>query len=335
LPDAEPTLSVTRSSHQLVHAAFGLYRRYPRLFFILASGVIVPYEVIVLATTDTGPFARGSLSFGVGSLLMLIELALIGPLISALHVHAVKEVAEGRVPRLVPIARQGLRVLPVVVAATIISWLGIGLGFLFLIVPGVILWLRWYVVAQAAAIEHEGWLPALRRSRQLTAGNYGHIFVFGIYVGLITTVPTLLAGIAFGHRTTTVASFLVGVFLQIVTWSFGALAAGLLYFDLRARFAPAATPKSPREQSHPEGGSPAVSHSWDPDTYEDLDRPKGWYVDPNAPGRMRFWGLGEPPGWGATTRTPRKIRRAWRAAQQDENAPDDSSDEPRDWGYFG
>jgi hypothetical protein len=232
-------LSAPRSSLELVHAAFRLYRRYPRLFFILASGVIVPYEVIVLASTGTGPFARGSLSFGVGWLLTLIDLALIGPLVSALHVHAVREVAEGREPRLGSIAEQGLRVLPVVAAATIISWLGIGLGFLLLIVPGVILWLRWYVVAQAAAIEHEGWLPALRRSRQLTAGNYGHIFVFGIYVALITTVPTLLVGFAFGHRTTTVASFLVGVLLQIVTWSFGALAAGLLYFDLRARFAAA------------------------------------------------------------------------------------------------
>jgi hypothetical protein len=318
-----------------VHAAFRLYRRYPGLFFVLASGVIVPYGVIVLAATGTGPFARGSLSFGVGSLLMLIDLALIGPLVSALHVHAVREVAEDREPRLVPIARQGLRVLPVVAAATIISWLGIGLGFLLLIVPGVILWLRWYVVAQAAAIEHEGWLPALRRSRRLTRGNYGHVVVFTIYVGLIVTVPTLLVGFAFGHQTTTLASFLVGVLLQIVTWSFGALAAGLLYFDLRARLGPAATPESTPERPDPGGGSPDVSHSWDPDNYEDHDRPKGWYVDSSAPDRMRFWSLGDPPGWGATTRTPRKIRRAWRAAQQDESASGENREDPGDWGYFG
>jgi hypothetical protein len=328
-------LSAPRSSHQLVHAAFGLYRRFPVLFFVLAAGVIVPYEAIVLATTDTGPFAHGSLSLGVGSLLTLIELALIAPLVSALHVHAVKEVEEGREPRLVPIAWQGLRVLPVVAAATIISWLGIGLGFLLLIVPGVILWLRWYVVAQAAAIEHEGWLPALRRSRQLTAGNYGHIFVFGIYVGLIVTAPTLLVDFAFGHQNTKVASFLVGLLLQIVTWSFGALAAGLLYFDLRARFAPAATPESTRERPHPGGGPPAGSHSWDPDGYEDQDRPPGWYIDPSAPNRMRYWGLGDPPGWSSTTRTPRKIRRAWRAVQRDGDASGDDRKGPGEWGYFG
>jgi hypothetical protein len=225
-------------------------------------------------------------------------------------------------------------VLPVVAAATIMSVLGIALGLFLLIVPGVILWLRWYVVAQAAAIEHEGWLPALRRSRQLTKGHYRHVIVFAIYVGLITTLPTVLVGLAFGHRTTTVASFLVAVLLNVLTWSFGALAAGLFYFDLRARL-PAASARAAPELAHPRGGSSAVSHSWDPDAYEDQDRPKGWYVDPDAPTKMRFWGLGDPPGWGATTRTPRKIRRAWGEARGDEDASGETGDEPRDWGYFG
>jgi hypothetical protein len=169
---------------------------------------------------------------------------------------------------------------------------------------------RWYVVAQAAAIEHEGWLPALRRSRQLTAGHYRHLIVFAIYVTLITSVPTLLVGFAFGHETTTVASFLVGVALQVVTWSLGALAAALMYFDLRARFASTAVGgEAPAARV---GRSPRpTSHNWDPRSYSDQDRPKGWYIDPRSPDRMRYWGTGDQPGWGGSTGTPRKIRRAW------------------------
>lgn len=306
-------MSAPNSARQLVAAAFGLYRRYPSLFFVLAAGVIVPYEVIVLAATGAGPFARASINPGVEFLMTLIELALIGPLVSALHVHAVREVSEGREPRLAPVALQGLRVLPVVAAATIISWLGITLGFVALIVPGVILMLRWYVVAQAAAIEHEGWLPALRRSRELTAGHYRHIVVFAIYVGLIVTVPTLLVGFAFGRHSTTVASFLVGLGLQVFTWSFGALAAALLYFDLRARHA-STVPQGSEGPALAGGHPPQTSHSWDPSDYSDQDRPNGWYVDPISPNRMRYWDAGDPPGWGGTTRTPRKIRRAWRLA---------------------
>ncbi|HEV7483689.1 MAG TPA: hypothetical protein VGO13_11395 [Solirubrobacterales bacterium] len=111
--------------------------------------MVVPYQLIVLALTGAGPLAQSSLSLGVGSLLTLIEMALVTPLISALHVHAVAEVRNGRVPRLASVAREGLRVLPVVAAASIASALGIGIGFLLLIVPGVILFFRWVVVAQA------------------------------------------------------------------------------------------------------------------------------------------------------------------------------------------
>jgi hypothetical protein len=300
-----------RSARRLVGAAFELYRRYPLLFLVLAAGVIVPYEVIVLTATGAGPFAHGSLGFGASSLLTLIGLALIGPLVSALHVHAVSDVLEERGPRLASVARRGLQVLPVVAAAEIIAWFGIALGFLAFLVPGVILWLRWYVVAQAAAIEHEGWMPALRRSRQLTAGHYRHLIVFAIYLTLITTVPTLLVGFAFGHETTTVASFLVGVALEVVTWSLSALAAALMYFDLRARLAIAAAQPGPVPAA-PMGGDPQrIGQSWDPRGYSDQDRPKGWYIDPGSPNQMRYWRTGDRPGWKGTTRTPRKVRREW------------------------
>jgi hypothetical protein len=311
-------MSAPRSARQLVRAALGLYREYPLLFLVLAAGVIVPYEVIVLATTGAGPFAHGSLGFGTSSLLTLIGLALIGPLVSALHVHAVSEALEGREPRLAPVARRGLQVLPVVAAAEIIAWLGISLGFLAFLVPGIILWLRWYVVAQAAAIEHEGWLPALRRSRQLTASHYRHLIVFGIYLTLITSVPTLLVGFAFGHETTTAASFLVGVALEVVTWSLSALAAALMYFDLRARWASIAAQPSPAPAAPAGGDSQQISQdprrvpqSWDPRRYSDQDRPKGWYIDPGSPDRMRYWRAGDPQGWEGTTATPRKVRREW------------------------
>lgn len=296
-----------RSAWQLVRGAFNLYRRFPLLFFALASGVVVPYQVVVLASTGAGPFAQGSLGFGVESLLTLIEWVLIGPLISALHIHAVAKVREGQDPRLVPIARRGLIVLPVVAAASIISGLGIAAGFVLLVIPGIFLWLRWYVVAQAAAIEDDGWMAALRRSHQLSEGHYGHIFIFAVFVGLIAFMPTFLLALAFGHHTTTVASFLVGLLIRIFTASFSALAAALLYYDLRSRH-------EARAELAPAlaGGDPAqASSSWDPRAYSDQDRPKGWYVDPSSPDQMHHWGAGGTPGWTGTTRTPRKIRRAW------------------------
>jgi hypothetical protein len=223
-------------AHRLVIATFRLYRRFPLLFLVLAAGVVVPYELIVLAVTGAGPLAQGSLGLSASLLLNLTDLALVGPLVSALHVHAVGEVREERDPRLASVARQGLKVLPVVAAAAIISSLGILLGTLLFVIPGVFLMLRWAVVAQAAAIEHEGWLPALQRSHQLTDGNYRHVLVFVIYVFLIALVPTYLIGLGFGHESTSAASFLVGLIAQVILTSFSALATALLYYDLRVRF---------------------------------------------------------------------------------------------------
>ncbi len=302
------TEHVPQSAHQLVIGTFGLYRRYPLLFLVLAAGVLVPYELIVLALTGSGPLGRGSLSPVATVLVTLADWTLVTPLISALHVHAVGEVREGGIPRLAPVARQGLKVLPVVAAASVISWLGIVLGFAALIVPGVLLLLRWFVVAQAAAIEHEGWLPALRRSGELTNDRYGHILVFVVYLSVIVTLPVFLVGLGLGDDPSG-AALVVGLFVQVVTWSFGALATALLYYDLRVR----------REYALATGlpgtGPPPTSHSWDPRNYSSQDRPKGWYVDPRSPNRMRYWDAADPPDWSdATARTPRKIRRSWKEA---------------------
>jgi len=294
------SMSAPRSAPRLLAGTFELYRHYPLLFLVLAVAVIAPYELIVLAATGTGSFSRADASVGAWLFLTLADWALVTPLVSALHVHAVSEVRHHRQPRIGSVALQGLRVLPVVAAATIVSWLGIMAGFL-LIVPGVILWLRWAVVAQAAAIEREGWLPALRRSDRLADGHYGHVAAFLIMVSVIGSVPFFVGGIAFGHHSTGAVSFLTGVAVRVLTASFTALAGALLYYDLLAR---------EEEEPAPAGAQRAA---FDPRAYSDVDRPKGWYVDPTSPRSMRHWGGSDRPEWAGSTRTPRKIRRAWRA----------------------
>jgi hypothetical protein len=51
----------------------------------------------------------------------------------------------------------------------------------------------------------------------------------------------------------------------------------------------------------------------DPGAYTDAERPSGWYVDPEAPWRMRYW-WGEGKGvWSKeTTKTPKQVLANWR-----------------------
>jgi hypothetical protein len=244
------TLEVPRSTRQILATTGSLYRWYPVLFATLAIAVIAPYDLVVLAVTGYGPLRHSGESLGTYWLLQLLTTVLITPLISALHVHAVVAIGEGRRPRLGAVALRGLQVLPVVAAADVMSSIGIALGYIALIVPGVLLGLRWAVVAQAAALEEESWLDALRSSRLLTATHYSHVF------GLVLLCGIAAAALRFGVRalplgsSSGAGSVTVGVVTDTVIASFVALTLALLYFDLRAR--PRAAEQAKRaEREHP------------------------------------------------------------------------------------
>ncbi len=238
-----------RSVGEILGTALQIYRRYPLLFAVLAVGVIAPYELAKLAVTGVGPFGGGgSGNAGALALFQLIYFVLVGPLISALHVHAVVDIGAGRTPKLGDVAMRGLRVLPVVAAAEIIAGLLTALGLIAFVIPGVILSIRWAVVAQTAAVDNEGWLPALRRSRTLSQRNYLHIFGLQITVALLTAAVGFVFGLAIAGEGAGVGAVLFGIVVYTVLASFTALTLAILYFDLRAREAAPAHVSAPEYQ---------------------------------------------------------------------------------------
>ncbi len=243
-------LDVPRSTRRILAATASLYRWYPVLFAILAVAVIAPYDLAVLAVTGYGPLRHSGESLGTYWLLQLLTTFLITPLISALHVHAVVAIGEGRRPQLGAVALRGLQVLPVVAAADVMSTIGIALGYIALIVPGFLLSLAWAVAAQAAALEGRSWLDALRSSRRLTATHYSHVF------GLLLLTGFVAAAVRLGVRalplgsSSGAGSVAVGIATDTILASFVALTLALLYFDLRARSKSAGQAKR-AEREHP------------------------------------------------------------------------------------
>jgi hypothetical protein len=73
------------------------------------------------------------------------------------------------------------------------------------------------------------------------------------------------------------------------------------------------TPRKIRDgvgEVRPAAGTGPPQETWDARHNSDADRPRGWYVDTDAPLRMRYW-AGPNSGWTGATRTPSKIRQAW------------------------
>jgi hypothetical protein len=124
----------------------------------------------------------------------------------------------------------------------VIAGVGIVIGFVAIIVPGLILITIWAVIAPVVVLERPPGLGALRRSRELVRGSGWP--VFGVIVVLVVGVNVLADALeVLGDSAGTGAGIVVTVIVQILTAPLAALAASVLYFELRDRV-PAAPPES-------------------------------------------------------------------------------------------
>jgi len=99
------------------------------------------------------------------------------------------------------------------VAAIILSALGIFVGFIFLIIPGIYLSLRWSLLQYAIVDRNSGILEAFHLSSEWTKGNKVRLLGLGIMgslvalagflalvIGLFWAIPTVLVAHAFVYK---------------------------------------------------------------------------------------------------------------------------------------
>ncbi|MGZ4182102.1 MAG: hypothetical protein ACXVUL_15635 [Solirubrobacteraceae bacterium] len=117
-------------------------------------------------------------------------------------------------------------------AVSLLFGLGVGIGFVLLIVPGLILTVIWSVVAPVTVLERPGVFAAFSRSQELVRGNGWNVFGVIVVVFLAVAVVSIAAGV--------LAAGLGSVGRALVQWAVNsalapitALSASVLYFALR------------------------------------------------------------------------------------------------------
>jgi hypothetical protein len=131
----------------------------------------------------------------------------------------------------------------------ILFGIGVGIGFVLLIVPGLILITFWSVGAPAIVIERAGPIEAFGRSWRLVRGDAWSVFAALLVVLLIVIAIGIVLGIIatpIGNGATVVAS----IISTVITAPIFALAVSVIYFDLGGGRA-AAAPAAPTEPSPP------------------------------------------------------------------------------------
>lgn len=248
---------------EVLDRTFSLYKSHFWLFVGLMSG---PFLILLLTNVVTGALGLGraaalgaagpghaaSISgtfiggvIGGGLIVAVIYLALVGAA-QAATVFAVSDLYLGGPATIASSFKQVRGNVGKILGVMFLTGLVVGVGFILLIVPGVILLCRTGIAIPAAMIEGQGPRDALSRSWELTKGFAMQIFlifllvwIIGIISIAIFQVPiTLLAGssrpqaLSFGVL---VLQNLSSFISQVLVGPVGTIAYCLMYYNLRVR----------------------------------------------------------------------------------------------------
>jgi hypothetical protein len=181
-------------------------------------------------------------------------------------VELVRDVQDGR--RDASIGELFKSVSPVVLpllGASILAGIGIVLGFILIIVPGLFLMTIWSVVIPVVVLERNGVLSAFGRSQALVKGYGWQVFGVIVVVILLSIVISIVVALVTknmgdGGRT------LISLILNILTAPLQALLVSVLYFGLRRAHGETATAAAPAPGGWSPPAAPEAPAGWEAPT---------------------------------------------------------------------
>jgi len=238
---------------ELLDRTFSLYRNHFWLFVgITAIPQLIllgPALMIDAASSFTGenPLVAG-LTVGLLTLLVGLGTLIAYGLTQAATVFAVSEVYLGRSISIRESYNRVYGDIGRVIFVLILVGVGIFVGFILLIVPGIWFFLRSCISVMPAVLEDKPAVEAIRRGMELTKGSLGRVFIVWLLFAVITWVATIIFQVPFW-----VALAVVGIqqgsfppwimmlsrvgqaLTTILANPLLTVALSLLYFDLRMR----------------------------------------------------------------------------------------------------
>lgn len=249
-----------------------VFDTYAKTARVLLLGALVVFLPVALLTALTADSAAGIIA-AIVSLVASVWY-------SGMVVKTVQDVQDGRVDAsLGELFSSVTPVLGQLVVVGLLAGLGIGLGFLLLIVPGLILLTFWSVAAPVVVVEHPGAVKALGRSRALVRGHGWQVFGVIVVIFLSIIVVSIVIGAIGAISGSFVLSFLVNLALNVAVAPVYALAAAVLYFALCD-----ADGLQPAEPPYPAtGGSAGATDAFGRHGAPAPEAPGGWAPPAGAP----------------------------------------------------
>lgn len=221
--------------------SFGILWRHFGVFLALAAVVVVPVHVIVSGIGLEELTSRYDNSPPLAETLLptLVSYLVVAPLLNAICINVLRSLADGGKPSARRAIVEGFEAFAPIFFAVLLAAVGIALGLLLFVLPGVYVAVRWFFVPQAVVIEGKRGPGALVRSMEVTEGFWWRTFGIVLLANLAAAIPALLLAAPLTSLAEssgrTVWSLVGTILTEMVTTPFVALVGTLLYYDLRTR----------------------------------------------------------------------------------------------------
>lgn len=222
---------------EVLDVSFGLYRS---LFVPLLVVAVICQAIPMALGVYLG--ASGEMFVNILPSLLYGALAVIlGSIGIAASTFIVSDAYLGRETSATVALQRATTLLGRLIVVSILTSILVGLGFLLLIVPGVILLSGLLLSTVVAVLEAPpSAIAAMGRSWDLTRGFRGKVFLTVLVAFLLLLVPSIAiggAGAIFGDSDGTVSLIILVLesVLQIFIYPFVYVAMTILYYDLRVR----------------------------------------------------------------------------------------------------
>ncbi|HXA54050.1 MAG TPA: YciC family protein [Solirubrobacteraceae bacterium] len=223
--------------------------------YVDQAPVLMPAAAVVFATSAVFSVLLIAASPGLALVAAIVSLVAT-TLFTGMVVELVADVQDGRRDASAgQLLRAVAPVLGKLIMVAIVAGVGILVGFILIVVPGLILATLWSVAAPVVVLERPAGLRALGRSRELVRGNGWN--VFAVILLLVILVGVVGSGIEVaGDAAGTAVGLVVRVIVGILTAPISALAAAVLYFDLCKSHVETVSPSEPDLPAMQPGGYP-------------------------------------------------------------------------------
>ncbi len=228
---------------EILDASFTVFRNRFRQLITLSAIIVVPLGIVQglwaaslqdAANDPTPDFDAGLLG---ASLAILVLGIVIAQIATAAITRAVADAYLDIDSTWQSSWSAAMAKLGTIILTAILFGLGVFVGFIFLIIPGIIIAVSWAVYMPAIMVENLGASDSLRRSWNLVSGRrwavFGTILLVNILAGIVGGILGAILGIIFGDSAAGAA--LASAVASVFTTPFVAAATVVIYFDLRVR----------------------------------------------------------------------------------------------------